>query len=133
MNENFDNDDRRRLEEKRKKRMAREEKKEQKREKSSPRREKNLIGLIGFIVACNAFWISFTGWYIWLDVIALVMCVIGLLPNRPQNIKKYLALFGAAIAVIAMFNAVRVSNQWVVDDSGTSGSSAYSVEQTVEE
>lgn len=133
MNENFDNDDRRKLEAKRQKRMEREATRESRRKKSEPRREKNVIGLIGFIVACNAFWISFTGWYIWLDLIALVMCLIGLLPNRPKNIKKYLALFGAGIAVIAMFNAIRVSNQWIVDDSNFSSVSAYSVEYAAEE
>ena len=100
--------------------------------KSEPRREKNAVGLIGFIVACNALWISFTGWYIWLDLIALVLCLVGLLPDRPKNIKKYLALFGAGIAVIAMFNAIRVSNQWIVDDSNFSSVSAYTVEYIAE-
>lgn len=132
VNENFDNDDRRRLEEKRQKRMERAVRQESRQKKSQPRREKNTIGLIGFIVACNALWISFTGWYVWLDIIALIMCLLGLSKNRPNNFKKYLALAGAAIAVIAMLNAVRVSNQWSVDDSSMPSVSAYTVEHNAD-
>lgn len=131
MNENLDNNDRRRLEEKRRKRIERAEKKEARQEKKRPRREKNIIALVGFIVACNAFWISFTGWYIWLDLIALVLCLIGLMPNRPRNLKKYLALFGAGIALIAMFNAIRVSNQWVVEHADMPSAGLYVTEQMI--
>ena len=132
MNENYDNDDRRRIEEKRQKRMERAARQESRQKKNQPRREKNAIALIGFIVAYNALWISFTGWYVWLDIIALIMCLLGMSKNRPTNFKKYLALAGAAISVIAMLNAVRVSNQWTVDDASMPSVSAYTVDYTTD-
>ena len=111
----MDNEQRRRLEEKRRKRMEKEAKREARMEKNAPKYERNTIAFVGFILACNCIWISFTGWYVWLDLVALVMCLIGLSSNRPKNLKKYLALIGAGLACIAMFNAVRVSNKFLVD------------------
>lgn len=128
--ENMDNDDRRRLEEKRRQRLERMDRRREAQEKKRPRLERNAIAIVGLIVSCNAFILSFTGWFVWLALIGLVLCGIGLLPNRPKNIKKYLALLGLGLAAVAVVNAVRVSNTWTVDDSALS--STYESEEIQE-
>ena len=115
--ENMDNSDLRKMEQKRKRRDERLQKREARMEKNQPRLEKNIIAVIGLILSGNAFILSFTGWFVWLALLALLFCVIGLFPNRPKNVKKFLALLGVALSAIAIFNAVRVSSSWVVDDS----------------
>lgn len=115
--EDLDNDDIRKLEEKRKRRMERADKKAQKEEKRQPRRDKNKIAIVGLVISCNAFILSFTGWYIWVAFIGLLLCLIGLGSKRPKNMKKFLALVGALLAAVAILNAVRVSSSWTVDES----------------
>lgn len=80
------------------------------------RREKNVIALAGFVIAVNAFALSFTGWFVWVAVISLVFCWIGIGRKRPVNCKKYLAAIGLALSLLAIANAVRISNQWEYDD-----------------
>lgn len=89
------------------------------REKRQNRRDRNIIGIIGFVIAANAFVISFTGWHVWLAVIAFILCLIASGRRRPAGIAKTMAMIGLAVSAIAMINAVRVSNQWVVTDTPT--------------
>ncbi len=85
------------------------------REKRSGRIQRNVIAIAGFVVAANAFIVSFTGWFVWLDLIALLLCLIGSGKRRPEDWKKTLARVGMVLSVIAILNAIRVSNKWVVD------------------
>lgn len=102
-------------EKKRKKeeRYARQEAHEKKLE---ARREKNTIAIVGFVFAVNAFALSFTGWFVWVALIALLCSFIGIGRKRPVNVKKYLALIGLALGLLSIINAVRISNQWEYDD-----------------
>ena len=85
----------------------------EKEKKRQERSERNIIAVVGFVISANALVISFTGWHVWLSLVALVCCLIGIGRNRPSNWKKTVAFIGIIISVIAIFNAVRVSNQWI--------------------
>jgi predicted histidine transporter YuiF (NhaC family) len=87
----------------------------EKRKKRQERWDRNIIAVVGFVLAANAFVISFTGWHVWLSLVALVCCLIGVGRNRPSNWKKLLAYIGIAVSMIAIINAVRVSNAWVYE------------------
>ena len=97
------------------------------RQKRSDRVEKNVIAVVGFALAANALIVSFTGWFVWLDIVALVLCFIGSGKRRPEDWKKMVARIGMALSVIAILNAIRVSNKWVVDNG--SMQEAYSTIQ----
>ncbi len=86
------------------------------RERRSDRIQKNVIAIVGFALAANALIVSFTGWFVWLDIIALILCFIGSGKRRPEDWKKMAARIGMALSVIAILNAIRVSNKWVVDN-----------------
>lgn len=102
--------------EKLRKRQERYAKQEEREKKLQVRREKNTIALVGFVFAVNAFALSFTGWFVWVAFVALLCCFIGIGRKRPVNVKKYLAVIGLALGLLAIVNAVRVSNQWEYDD-----------------
>lgn len=88
---------------------------DERRKQRQARRDRNIIAVVGFVIAANALAVSFTGWHVWLSLVALVCCLIGIGRNRPSNWKKTLAYVGIAVSLIAVINAVRVSNQWVYE------------------
>ena len=98
------------------------------REKRRDRKERNVIGIVGFVIAANALVISFTGWHVWIAVVAFILCLIATGRRRPPGIARTLAIIGLAVSAIAMINAVRVSNQWVVTDAPTQTSVVQMIE-----
>ena len=102
--------------EKWKKRQERYERQDRRRERRQERRDRNIIAIIGLIVSANAFVLSFTGWFVWLAIIGIILCFIGFGRKRPYDYKKIMALIGLALGFIAIINAVRVSNSWFVTD-----------------
>lgn len=88
----------------------------EKQKKRQERYDRNIIAVVGFVISANALVISFTGWHVWLSLVALVCCLIGIGRNRPSDWKKIVALIGIALSIIAIMNAVRVSNKWVYDE-----------------
>ena len=103
-------------EEKWKKRQERYERQDKRRQARQDKRDRNIIAIIGLIVSANAFILSFTGWFVWLALIGIVLCLIGMGRKRPSDYKKLMALIGLGLAFVAIINAIRVSNSWLVTD-----------------
>lgn len=101
-------------------------------EKLQVRREKNTVALVGFVFAVVAFALSFTGWFVWVAFIALLCSFIGIGRKRPVNVKKYLAVIGLALGLIAIINAVRISNKWEYDDPIPTELLSSQIESTVD-
>ncbi len=98
---------------------------DERRKKRQERRNRNIVAVVGFVLAANGLIISFTGWHVWLSIAAFVCCLIGIGRKRPSDWKKTLALVGMAMSLVAVINAVRVSNQWLAEQQP--------IEQTIEQ
>ena len=118
-------------EEKWKKRQERYERQDRRRQARQNRRDKNIIAIIGLIVSANAFILSFTGWFVWLALVGIVLCLIGVSRKRPADYKKMMALIGLGLGFVAIINAVRVSNSWLVTEDALPASVGQAVVEAV--